>query len=159
MPEADEIPGLYPADYPPHRSEPPAVFRSLREDIEAVLENDAAANSYVETLVAHSPLHAIWTYRLAHLLTRLGVPVLPRLLSTVARLLTGSYVIAVDVGGGPLEAESVAYFYDHRNASGIIARDGGAVKLGRLDEVRTVVATDGALLIQSGSTINGWIHE
>ena len=66
------------------------MFRSLRADIEAVLENDAAAHSYLETLVAHSPLHAIWTYRLAHfLLTRLRLPVIPRLLSALARLLTG----------------------------------------------------------------------
>ncbi|MGB2984444.1 MAG: PQQ-binding-like beta-propeller repeat protein, partial [Phycisphaerae bacterium] len=77
----------------------------------------------------------------------------------VSRLLTRSYVVAVDVSDGLLEADGVAYFYDHRNASGVIAREGGALTLGSLSDVRAVLATDGALLIQTGSTIKGWRHE
>jgi outer membrane protein assembly factor BamB len=76
-----------------------------------------------------------------------------------ARLLTGSYVIAVDVPGELPESECAAYFYDHRNASGMIARDGGAAPLGRLTDVRTILALDNALLIQTGSTIHRWSPE
>jgi serine O-acetyltransferase len=66
------------------------VIRILREDLEAVLENDAAAVSRVETVFVHSPLHAIWIYRVAHTLaTRFRVPLVPRALSALARLLTG----------------------------------------------------------------------
>lgn len=73
-----------------------------------------------------------------------------------ARLVSRSYVIAVDVPGALIEADGTAYFYDHRNASGLIARDGGAVKLGRLSDVRSIMAVDGTLLIQTGSAIHRW---
>ncbi len=66
------------------------MFRTLFEDLKAVLDNDAAAHGYVETALVHSPLHAIWAYRLAHFLgTRLHVPLIPRLLAALARLFTG----------------------------------------------------------------------
>ena len=66
------------------------MFRTLFEDLQAVLDNDAAAHSYVETALAHSPLHAIIAYRLAHFLqARVRLPLIPRLLSAVARLFTG----------------------------------------------------------------------
>lgn len=62
----------------------------LLEDLRAVQRNDPAARSALETLLCHSPLHAIWIYRIAHALDRrLGVPLLPRLLSAFARFLTG----------------------------------------------------------------------
>ncbi len=77
----------------------------------------------------------------------------------VVRLVSRSYVIAVDAPGAQVEADGAAYFYDHRNASGLIARDGGAVKLGRLSDVRSILAVDGALLIQTGSTIHRWQHK
>lgn len=75
------------------------------------------------------------------------------------RLITESYVVAVDVPGGFFEAESVAYFYDHRNASGLLPREGGATRLGKFSDVRAVLAADGALLIQTGSAILGWAGE
>jgi serine O-acetyltransferase len=66
------------------------VFRILAEDLRAVHLNDAAAKSYLETALCHTPLHAIWIYRLAHFLhLSLGVPVVPRMLSAFARFLTG----------------------------------------------------------------------
>lgn len=65
------------------------MFRLLREDLEAVLDNDAAAHSRIETLLVHSPLHAIWLYRIAHFLFGQGVPLVPRMLSAGARFLTG----------------------------------------------------------------------
>jgi serine O-acetyltransferase len=60
------------------------------EDLNAVQRNDPAATSRVETLLCHSPLHAILLYRIAHALhTRLRIPLLPRLISTFGRFLTG----------------------------------------------------------------------
>ena len=54
------------------------------------------------------------------------------------------------------EAEDRAYFYDHRNASGAIPPEGGVCNLGRLEEVRVIMAVDGALVIQTGSTLQAW---
>lgn len=65
------------------------VFQPFREDLQAVLDNDAAARSRVETLLAHAPLHAIWIHRVAHALHVWGLPWIPRLLSNLARFLTG----------------------------------------------------------------------
>ena len=46
-----------------------------------------------------------------------------------------------------------------RNASGIIARNGGIVELGELAALRTVLLLDGALVIHHGTTITGWSHK
>ncbi len=74
----------------------------------------------------------------------------PRLIS---RLLTQSYIVAVDLESGLDQKQSVAYFYDHRNASGVIPQ-GGSVPLGTLEDIRVIMAVDRALLIQTGSTIH-----
>jgi len=65
------------------------LLRRFRDDLEAVLENDAAARSTLETLLFHLPLHAIWVHRVAHALHQLGVPLVPRFLSALAHFLTG----------------------------------------------------------------------
>lgn len=62
---------------------------TFRQDLEAVLANDPAARSHVETMLFHQPLHAIWMHRLAHALERASFPLLPRLLSMVAHFFTG----------------------------------------------------------------------
>lgn len=80
----------------------------------------------------------------------------PQRVKLQARLLTSAYLVAVNIPGGLLDAEATAYFYDHRNASGLIARDGGALPLGALEGVKQILAADNALLIQTGSTIRGW---
>jgi serine O-acetyltransferase len=59
------------------------------DDIKAVKRNDPAAKNIVETLLCHSPLHAIVLHRLAHPLYKIGIPVLPRFMSSFARFLTG----------------------------------------------------------------------
>ena len=75
----------------------------------------------------------------------------------VARFLTDTYVAAVNV---PEEGahESVVYFYDHRNASGLIPRDGGSATLATLNDLRTILATNGGIIAQTGTTIHGWVH-
>jgi hypothetical protein len=83
----------------------------------------------------------------------------PRHPRFVACILTQSYAVTLHVPGPLREGDSVAYFYDHRSAGGDVLRNGEAVKLGRLSDVRAVMAVDGALLIQTGSTIQGWKHE
>ena len=66
------------------------LFSKMAEDLRCVARNDPAARSKIETLLCHTPLHAIFLYRIAHLLhVRLRVPLLPRMLSTFARFMTG----------------------------------------------------------------------
>lgn len=58
-------------------------------EVQACFERDPAARNIVEVLLAYSGLHAIVCYRMAHALNRAKVPVIPRLIMTVARWLTG----------------------------------------------------------------------
>lgn len=73
-----------------------------------------------------------------------------------ARMLTRAYALAIDQPREPGDAIATAFFYDHRNGSGTIARDGGALALGSLGDIRAAIALDGSLVIQTGSTIRGW---
>ena len=66
------------------------MFREFLEDLRAVRTHDPAATSQLETLLCHVPLHALFIHRVAHALhTRLHIPILPRLLSALARFWTG----------------------------------------------------------------------
>lgn len=66
------------------------MFREFLEDLRAVHAHDPAATHPLETLLCHTPLHALFIHRVAHWLhTRLRIPILPRLLSVMARFWTG----------------------------------------------------------------------
>lgn len=64
------------------------VFRVLRDDVRAILANDPAARNLAEVLL-YPGLHAIVLHRLSHWLWNRRVPFLPRLLSQIARFITG----------------------------------------------------------------------
>src|ERR1700677_1544944 len=66
-----------------------SFFRSVREDIAAVFESDPAARSYLEVVTCYPGLHAVWAHHLSHWLWRQHMRLLARLVSQVARLLTG----------------------------------------------------------------------
>jgi len=65
------------------------MFKTIISDFKAVKKNDPAARNALETLLCHTPLHAIFLHRIAHGLYRLGLPVFPRLLSVFSRFFTG----------------------------------------------------------------------
>ncbi|KHF28946.1 Serine acetyltransferase [Anoxybacillus sp. BCO1] len=44
------------------------MFKTLKEDIEVIFEQDPAARSYLEVILTYSGLHAIWAHRIAHAL-------------------------------------------------------------------------------------------
>jgi serine O-acetyltransferase len=61
----------------------------LREDIDAVFHNDPAARSTLEVVLCYPGLHAIWFHHGAHWLWRHHLKLIGRLLSELARWLTG----------------------------------------------------------------------
>ncbi|MBW2543681.1 MAG: serine O-acetyltransferase [Deltaproteobacteria bacterium] len=88
------------------------MFQAFAEDLNAIVKNDPAATSRLETLLCHLPLHAVWAYRIAHFAReRLRIPLLPRLLSAFARFLTG-----VEIHPGARIGR--AFFIDH--GSGVV---------------------------------------
>jgi serine O-acetyltransferase len=66
-----------------------SFFRSVREDIAAVLESDPAARSAFEVIILYPGLHAVWVHHLSHWLWRHGLRFMARYVSQVARLFTG----------------------------------------------------------------------
>jgi serine O-acetyltransferase len=65
------------------------MFRVLKEQIDTIVREDPAAKNVIEILLCYPGFHAIVSHRFAHWLFRHRIPVLPRLLSQVSRLLTG----------------------------------------------------------------------
>ena len=65
------------------------MFRSLREDIQVILERDPAARSRWEVLTCYPGLHALGMHRLAHALWKSGYHWLARWISHWSRFLTG----------------------------------------------------------------------
>ena len=62
---------------------------AIREDIRAAQERDPAARGAFEVLLTYPGVHALMIHRLARALWLAGVPLLPRLISHLSRLLTG----------------------------------------------------------------------
>lgn len=65
------------------------MFDTLRNDMRVVMERDPAAKSWMEIFLCYPGLHAIWAYRIGHFFYRHEWFVLARLISHIARMLTG----------------------------------------------------------------------
>lgn len=65
------------------------VLLAFRKEVEAVLERDPAARNYLEIVLLYSGLHAIVVHRISHWLFKANIPLVPRLLSQIARFFTG----------------------------------------------------------------------
>jgi serine O-acetyltransferase len=67
----------------------PDIYGYLRDDAEAIYRADPAARSVDEVLLTYPGFYAIAIFRVAHALHRLGMPLLPRLLTEFAHQRTG----------------------------------------------------------------------
>jgi serine O-acetyltransferase len=65
------------------------LIQHVREDIRTVFEKDPAAKSVLEVLTCYPGLHALWVHRIAHWLWSRNLLLPARLLSHLARGLTG----------------------------------------------------------------------
>jgi len=65
------------------------VFRRLKEDIQVYMERDPAAKNALEVLLCYPGIHAVWFYRVAHRFYRRRLFLMARLISQLARFLTG----------------------------------------------------------------------
>lgn len=82
------------------------VLSSLIVDFRIIFERDPAARNWLEVLVCYPGLQALVCHRFAHLLYRLGIPFIPRLISHLSRFLTG-----IEIHPGAQIAQGV--FIDH----------------------------------------------
>jgi len=65
------------------------LFTHIKEDIDAALRQDPAARNRLEVLLTYPGLHAVWGYRIAHLLWNLKLKLIARLYSNWIRAVTG----------------------------------------------------------------------
>jgi serine O-acetyltransferase len=84
----------------------PEIRRLLDSDIQAAYEGDPAARSSDEVLVCYPGITAIIHHRLAHVLHRLGAPLVARIIAEIAHSATG-----IDIHPGAEIGES--FFIDH----------------------------------------------
>ena len=84
----------------------PSIKHLLYTDVEAMYNNDPAVDNYGEVILCYPVVQAMVNYRVAHSLLRLGIPVIPRILTELAHSATG-----IDIHPG---AEIGEYFaIDH----------------------------------------------
>jgi serine O-acetyltransferase len=65
------------------------MLRTIREEIDTIFREDPAARSVLEVLICYPGLHAVLIHRLAHRLYKAHLRLLSRMLSQVARWITG----------------------------------------------------------------------
>ena len=65
------------------------VLNTLKANFQIVFERDPASQGWLEVLLCYPGLHALLCYQIAHWLYCLKVPLIPRLISHLARFLTG----------------------------------------------------------------------
>jgi serine O-acetyltransferase len=98
----------------------PGIRALLDQDVKAAFEGDPAATNTEEVILCYPGVEAIAIHRLAHPLQRMGLPLLPRMMSEWAHQLTG-----VDIHPG---AEIGPYFFiDH--GTGVVI--GETTRIGR----------------------------
>ncbi len=84
------------------------VAREVRRDVGAARERDPAARGVgpAEILVSWPGIHAVLSHRVAHALHEAGIPVVPRTLASITRVLTGIEI-------HPAARIGDAFFIDH----------------------------------------------
>ncbi len=121
----------------------PELRRILATDAQAAFDGDPAASSPDEIIFCYPGYFAITTYRIAHQLHRLQVPLIPRIMTEYAHSLTG-----IDIHPG---ADIGEYFFiDH--GTGVVI--GETTTIGRNVKIYQGV-TLGALSTRGGQQLRG----
>lgn len=121
----------------------PDIRAMVQTDLQAAYDGDPAATGMDEVIFSYPGLYAISVYRLAHELFRLGVPMIPRMMTEHAHGLTG-----IDIHPGATIGKY--FFIDH--GTGIVI--GETTIIG--DNVKVYQGvTLGALSTRGGQQLRG----
>lgn len=107
-------------------------IETIIEDIKTIKEKDVAARNIFEVIFLYQGFHVLLAHRIAHKLLKWKVPFLPRLISQLARFLTGIEI-------HPAATIGRRFFIDH----------GSGVVIGET----TIIGDD--VLIYQGVTLGG----
>ena len=121
----------------------PWLRQQLATDVRAAFEGDPAASGPDEIIFSYPGLFAVTVYRIAHELLRLGVPLLPRIMTEHAHSVTGADIHpGADIDG--------SFFIDH--ATGVVI--GETTRIGKGVKIYQGV-TLGALSTRGGQSLRG----
>ena len=67
----------------------PEILRQINTDIQAIYDGDPAAKTKSEVIICYPGFYAISIYRIAHVMYKLGIPYLPRIMTEYAHEKTG----------------------------------------------------------------------
>ncbi|HDO23476.1 MAG TPA: cysteine--tRNA ligase, partial [Nitrospirae bacterium] len=82
------------------------IFSDIKKDYRAVFSKDPAVRGPFEVITSYPGFHAILSHRFIHLLWRMKIPLIPRIMSHIARFFTGIEIHpGARIGGG--------FFVDH----------------------------------------------
>ncbi len=159
----------------------PGIHAALHQDAEAILAGDPAAITKTEVIRTYPGFYAIAVYRLAHEFIKLGVPLIPRILSEHAHTKTGIEIhpaaqigerFCIDHGTGVVIGETVCIGDDVKLYQGVtlgalsVKKEMAQTKRHPTIENRVVIYAGATILggktvIGSGSIIGGntWITE
>jgi len=84
----------------------PSLRAALALDVEAAYDGDPASVHTDETIICYPGVSAVFSYRLAHVLHTMGVPLVPRIITELAHADTG-----IDIHPGARIGSS--FFIDH----------------------------------------------
>ncbi|MBE5906686.1 MAG: serine acetyltransferase, partial [Lachnospiraceae bacterium] len=121
----------------------PCIRDYVETDLLAVFHGDPAAESLAEVILAYPSIIAITTYRLAHELYQLNVPIIPRLMTEYAHEQTG-----IDIHPGATIGKH--FFIDH--GTGVVI--GETSLIGDYVKIYQGV-TIGALSTSGGQKLSG----
>ena len=121
----------------------PKVRALVQTDLQAAYDGDPAATSKEEIIFSYPGLFAITVYRLANVLYRMGVPMIPRIMTEHAHSVTG-----IDIHPGATVGEY--FFIDH--GTGIVI--GETTVIGDRVKIYQGV-TLGALSTRGGQDLRG----
>jgi len=121
----------------------PSLKATLDKDVDAGFNGDPAAKSREDIIISYPGTFAVFVYRVAHLLYKSGVPLIPRIMTEYAHSRTG-----IDINAG---AEIGEYFFiDH--GTGVVI--GETTVIG--DRVKLYQGvTLGALSTRKGQQLSG----
>ncbi len=119
----------------------PEIRRLLATDVKAAFDGDPAASHTDETIFCYPGVEAVFVHRIAHALFKLGIPMMPRIMSEIAHADTGA-----DIHPGASIDES--FFIDH--ATGVVI--GGTAVIGKRVKIYQCV-TLGAISTRGGQSL------
>lgn len=82
------------------------ILAKIKQDLQAVFDRDPAATSKLEVILTYAGFHALLAYRITHWLKAHDIPILPRVISQLARWVTGVEI-------HPSAKIGTGFFIDH----------------------------------------------